>query len=146
MIHPVRHQRRRRGYTLLEGLFFAVGAPKVAEVNSAVGGIRVLAIDNSPAGIARMKKVRADYFPMMVKPHPLVVELRTRSTNTGEAELSHEITVKFDTDVLHRGVVFDDEGLFHVGFLALWFEKHPHETEVVVDEVLHRLNPLAGLC
>ena len=48
---------------------FAVGAPKVAEVNSAVGGIRVLAIDNSPAGVARMKAVRKDYFPMLVKPH-----------------------------------------------------------------------------
>lgn len=52
---------------------FAVGAPKVAEVNSAVGGIRVLPIDNSPAGIARMKAVRKDYFPMMLKPHPRYV-------------------------------------------------------------------------
>lgn len=54
-------------------LFFAVGAPKVAEVNSAVGGIRVLGIDNSPDGIKRMKAVRKDYFPMMVKPHPRMV-------------------------------------------------------------------------
>ena len=52
---------------------FAVGAPKVAEVNSAVGGVRALGIDNSPAGIARMKSVRKDYFPMMVKPHPRMV-------------------------------------------------------------------------
>lgn len=51
-------------------LFFAVGAPKVAEVNSAVGGLRLLGIDTSPAAIARMKAVRKDYFPMQVKPHP----------------------------------------------------------------------------
>ena len=51
-------------------LFFAVGAPKVAEVNSAVGGIRLLGIDNSPAAVARMKAVRPDYFPVQVKPHP----------------------------------------------------------------------------
>lgn len=53
-----------------DALFFAVGAPKVAEVNSAVGGLRLLAIDNSPEGIKRMKAVRADYFPVLVKPNP----------------------------------------------------------------------------
>jgi len=52
---------------------FAVGAPKVAEVGSAVGGIRLLGIDNSAAGIARMKAIRKDYFAMMVKPNPRMV-------------------------------------------------------------------------
>ena len=72
----------------------------------------------------------------MVKADSLVVKLGTRSTDSGEAELSHEIAMKFDTDVLHRGVVFDNQRLFHVGFLALRFEVDPHEAEVIVDEIL----------
>ena len=56
-----------------DGFGFAVGAPKVAEVSSAVGGLRLLGIDNSAAGIARLKAVRKDYFPMLVKPHPRMV-------------------------------------------------------------------------
>lgn len=56
-----------------DGFGFAVGAPKVAEVNSAVGGVRALGIDNSPAAIARMKAVSGDYFPMLVKPHVRMV-------------------------------------------------------------------------
>ena len=39
---------------------------------------------------------------LVVKAHPLVVKLRTRSTHTGKAELPHEITVQFHADVLHR--------------------------------------------
>ena len=53
-----------------DAFIFAVGAPKVAEVNSAVGGIRVLPIEKSPESEAAMKKVRPDYFLMTVPPLP----------------------------------------------------------------------------
>lgn len=53
-----------------EVLFFAVGGPKVAEVNSSVGGIRAISAPNTPEALARMKKVRPDYFIMTVKPAP----------------------------------------------------------------------------
>ena len=53
-----------------EGTMFAVGAPKVAEVNAALGGIRFLSIDHSPEAVARMKKIRSEYFPIKLKPRP----------------------------------------------------------------------------
>ena len=73
---------------------------------------------------------------LMVESHPLVVEFRTRPTNSSKAEFPHEITVKFDTDVLHGGVVLDNQRFFHIGFLALRLEEDPHEAQVVVDEIL----------
>jgi TRAP transporter TAXI family solute receptor len=51
--------------------FFAVGAPKMAEVNSAVGGIRFLSIDNTPEKLAKMQTIRPDYFINTVKPSPI---------------------------------------------------------------------------
>lgn len=55
----------------LDGGFFAVGAPKMAEVNSAVGGIRWLSIPNTPQAIAGMKSIRPDYYLQTVKPNPI---------------------------------------------------------------------------
>ena len=51
--------------------FFAVGAPKVSEVNSAVGGIRFLSIENTPDTLAKMQSIRPDYFINTVKPSPI---------------------------------------------------------------------------
>ncbi len=85
-----------------DALFFAVGAPKVAEVNSAVGGIRLLGIDNSPAGIARMKAIRKDYFPMQVKPHPRLAGVLAPTWVLGSdliiyvgAHVSNDVVYKF---------------------------------------------------
>ena len=80
-------------------------------------------------------------FQLVIEAHPLVVELRTRSTDTGEAELAHEVPVQLHADVLHRGVVLDDEGLLHVGFLPLRLEEDPHEAEVIIDEIFQVLKP-----
>lgn len=49
---------------------FAVGAPKVAELNSAMGGIRFLSLDNSPEALKRMKAVRPEYYMGTVNPAP----------------------------------------------------------------------------
>ena len=53
-----------------DAMTFAVGAPKVAEVNAAVGGIRFLSIGTDSKSIARLKSVRPDYFYLTVKPNP----------------------------------------------------------------------------
>jgi len=45
-----------------DAFIFAVGAPKVAEVNSSVGGIRILPIPNTPESLKAVKSVRPDYF------------------------------------------------------------------------------------
>jgi TRAP transporter TAXI family solute receptor len=54
----------------LDLLFFAVGAPKVAEVASAVGGLKLLPMDVFPDSEARMKKVRPEYYFSTVNPAP----------------------------------------------------------------------------
>lgn len=45
-----------------DAFIFAIGAPKVAEVNSSVGGVRVLPIPNTPESLKAVKSVRPDYF------------------------------------------------------------------------------------
>ncbi len=54
----------------LDLLFFAVGAPKVAEVAASVGGLRLLPIDKLPDAERRMKKVRTEYYFSRVNPAP----------------------------------------------------------------------------
>ena len=54
----------------LDLLFFAVGAPKVAEVASSVGGLKLLPMDVLPDSEARMKKVRREYYFSTVNPAP----------------------------------------------------------------------------
>src|SRR6266550_960095 len=54
----------------LDLLFFAVGAPKVAEVAASVGGLRLLPADKLPDAERRMKKVRTEYYFSRVSPAP----------------------------------------------------------------------------
>jgi hypothetical protein len=51
-------------------LFFAVGAPKVAEVAAAVGGLRLLPMNPLPDSEKRMKAVRPEYYFSTVNPAP----------------------------------------------------------------------------
>ena len=51
--------------------FFAVGAPKMAEVNSAVGGIRWLSIRKTPETLKKMQAIRPDYYIATIKPSPI---------------------------------------------------------------------------
>jgi len=54
----------------LDLLFFAVGAPKVAEVAAAVGGLRLLPMNPLPDSEARMRKIRTEYYFSTVNPAP----------------------------------------------------------------------------
>jgi TRAP transporter TAXI family solute receptor len=47
---------------------FAVGAPKVAELNSAMDGVRFISLENSPENLKKMKAVRPEYYMGLVKP------------------------------------------------------------------------------
>ncbi len=52
-----------------DATMFALVAPKVRELNAAIrGGIRFLSVDNTPAALAAMKKVRSDYRIVTIKP------------------------------------------------------------------------------
>ena len=54
----------------LDLLFFAVGAPKVAEVAASVGGLRLLPMNPLPDSEKRMKDVRPEYYYSTVNPAP----------------------------------------------------------------------------
>ena len=54
----------------LDLLFFAVGAPKVAEVAASVGGLRLLPMNPLPDSEKRMKAVRPEYYFSNVNPAP----------------------------------------------------------------------------
>src|SRR6266540_2467229 len=54
----------------LDLLFFAVGAPKVAEVAASVGGLRLLPMNPLPDSEQRMKAVRGEYYYSTVNPAP----------------------------------------------------------------------------
>lgn len=55
----------------LDATIFAVGAPKMAEVNAAVdGGIRFLDLDNTPEKNAKMGAIRQEYHMADQKPAP----------------------------------------------------------------------------
>ena len=56
----------------LDLLFFAVGAPKVAEVAASVGGLRILPMNPLPDSEKRMKAVRPEYYFSTVNPAPHV--------------------------------------------------------------------------
>lgn len=53
--------------------FFAVGAPKVAEANAALGGIRYLGIDANEETLAVVRKYRPYYYFTEVSPSPVRV-------------------------------------------------------------------------
>jgi len=50
--------------------FFAIGSGKVREAGSKVGGLRALALDNSPEAVARLRKHISVAYPLLVKPSP----------------------------------------------------------------------------
>lgn len=54
----------------LDVFFFAVGAPKVAEVAAAVGGLRYLPLDAAPDGEKKMQAIRKEYYFSTVNPAP----------------------------------------------------------------------------
>jgi len=56
-----------------DAAFFAVGGPKVAEVASAVGGVRFLKGDSGPEALARIQAIRPAFYFSTVEPAPFRV-------------------------------------------------------------------------
>lgn len=63
-------QARDFGAGKSDVLFFALGSAKVMQVAAKVGGLRVLPLDDSPAAIARLKKINPTVYIAMVNPAP----------------------------------------------------------------------------
>lgn len=52
------------------GTMFAIGAPKVAEIHAAIGGVRFLSLPDTPEALQRMQAVRPEYHMAKVQPAP----------------------------------------------------------------------------
>jgi len=86
----------------LDLLFFAVGAPKVAEVAASVGGLRILPMNPLPDSEKRMKAVRPEYYFSTVRPAPHIAGVEQPSpvqtidvvVGVG-AHVSDEVVVQF---------------------------------------------------
>jgi len=57
----------------LDATLIALPAPKVREVDAAIGGIRWLSLPNDGAALARVEKIKPDYGIMTVNPSPAAV-------------------------------------------------------------------------
>ncbi len=62
------------------GTMFAIGAPKVAEIHAAIGGVRFLSLPNTPQALERMQAVRPEYHLAEVKPAPHLPGLKGPTT------------------------------------------------------------------
>ena len=51
-------------------LFFALGSAAIKEANAAVGGLRVLAIDDSPEALQRMQAILPGAYSLVIAPNP----------------------------------------------------------------------------
>jgi len=63
-----------------DAFIFAVGAPKVAEIDSAVGGVRWLDLPDDADALARMQAVRPQYHMADVEPAPFRVGVKGTTT------------------------------------------------------------------
>ena len=57
----------------LDATYFAVGGPKVAEVNAAVGGVKFLPVDTTDTARAAMDKIRPAFYYTKLAPAPHLV-------------------------------------------------------------------------
>ena len=57
----------------VDSAFFAVGGPKVAEVDASVGGVRFLTIDANDDTLAKIRDVRPAFYFSEVEPAPVRV-------------------------------------------------------------------------
>ena len=57
----------------VDSAFFAVGGPKVAEVDAAVGGVRFLTVEANDETLARIREVRPAFYFAEVTPAPVRV-------------------------------------------------------------------------
>lgn len=60
----------------VDSAFFAVGGPKVAEVDASVGGVNFLKVEASESSLAKIKKIRPAFYFSEVTPSPVRVGVK----------------------------------------------------------------------
>ncbi len=95
----------------VDSAFFAVGGPKVAEVDASVGGVRFLTIDSSEESLKRIQAIRPAFYFSDVKPAPFRVGVESPmamvtwdNVLVAGADVSDEVVTKLLT------VMADNEG------------------------------------
>ena len=84
-------------------------------------------------------------FDHVVALHDLPVEL-ARAPDLRELQLVRELPVDLERDVLDRAPTLDHERLVHVGVLARYLAVDPHNVQELVENLLHLVETLSGLC
>jgi TRAP transporter TAXI family solute receptor len=82
-------------------MFFALGSPQVKEAAAALGGLRVLEVDTSPAALKRMQDFLPGAYIINVQPSPGTDGV-TRPTNLVAFDMNLNSSVKVADDVVYR--------------------------------------------
>jgi TRAP transporter TAXI family solute receptor len=92
----------------VDSAFFAVGGPKVAEVDASVGGVRFLTVEASDETLAKIQEVRPAFYFLEVAPAPPRVGVKepmmfvtwdnvmVAGTHVTEEQVTTLLTVLFD--------------------------------------------------
>jgi TRAP transporter TAXI family solute receptor len=82
-------------------MFFALGAPQVKEAAAALGGLRVLEVDTSPAAVKRMQEFLPGSYTVTVEPGPNADGV-TKPTNIVAFDMNLNSSAKVSDDVIYR--------------------------------------------
>jgi TRAP transporter TAXI family solute receptor len=82
-------------------MFFALGSPQVKEAAAALGGLRVLEVDNSPAAQKRMQEFLPGAYVINVAPSPGVDGV-TKPTNIVAFDMNLNTSAKVPDDTIYR--------------------------------------------
>jgi uncharacterized protein len=82
-------------------MFFALGAPQVKEAAAALGGLRVLEVDTSPAAQKRMQEFLPGSYTITVSPSPGTDGV-TKPTNIVAFDMNLNTSAKVADDIIYR--------------------------------------------
>jgi TRAP transporter TAXI family solute receptor len=82
-------------------MFFALGAPQVKEAAAALGGLRVLEVDDSPAAVKRLQEFLPGAYVITVNPGPGADGV-TKPTHIVAFDMNLNTSAKVSDDVVYR--------------------------------------------
>jgi len=85
----------------IDVLFFAMGSPQVKEAAAALGGLRVLDVDASPAAVKRIDDVLPGAYVINVSPSPATDGV-TKPTNLIAFDMNLNTSAKVPEDTIYR--------------------------------------------
>ena len=81
-------------------MFFAMGSPQVKEAAAALGGLRVLEVDASPAAVTRMNDVLPGAYTINVSPSPATDGV-TKPTDLIAFDMNLNTSAKVSDDIIY---------------------------------------------